>query len=155
MKIVAILLFVAIVFFNIIGLPSNIMNRVFSQDLVVRYGLTDKELEARNFVTRDLVAEYGGILGSDSYYVAYIQSDVDWYWPQRTKVRDIDQYILKGNFNDCPYGIIILRESLYKEPFAFGNGSIYKVEYNPIELAKKHGYNEIWSNGEITCLGKK
>lgn len=141
-----------IVSFNIIGLPSNITNRALSPNLIVRYGLTEGEIEAMEHITIDQVFENGGTLGSDSYYVAYIQSDVDWYWPQRTKVRSIDNYILANNFKDCPYDIVLLRHALYKEPFAYGNGSIYKLKCNPIETAKQQGYTEIWENGEISCL---
>jgi hypothetical protein len=144
-----------LVFLSVIGLPSNITNRAFSQNLIVRYAFTDAELSAKDNLNIDLVYQNGGILGADSYYIAYIQSDVDWYWPQRTKVRDIDQYILKGNFADCPYGIILIREALYNEPFAFGNGSIYKVEYNVLELAKQQGYKEIWQKGGVHCLTRK
>ena len=148
-------LLLAIVGFNLIGLPSNITYRALSPNLIVRYGLTDGELEAMNHVTLDMVYEHGSILGSDSYYVAFIQSTIDWYWPQRTKVRSIDDYILSGNFKDCPYGIIILRESLYKEPFAYGSGSIYRLNYNPVEAAEAQGYKVIWQNEEISCLAKK
>ena len=151
----AVCLILIIVFFNIIGLPSNTYNRMLSPNLIVRYTLTEGELAGKQFINKEVVHDNGGILGSDSYYVAYIQSDIDWYWPQRTKVRSIDKYILSGNFVDCPYDIIMLRESLYKEPFAFGNGSIYKLNYNPIELAQKQGYEKYWWNEEVVCLVRK
>jgi hypothetical protein len=150
-----VVLLVSIIFFNIIGLPSNITNRTFSKELIVRYGLTDKELEGKKLITKELIEQHGGVIGSDTFYAAYIKSDIYWYWPQNTKVMVIDDYILSGNFKDCPYGIIMLRDALYKEPFGFGNGSIYKLEYNPIERAKTQGYNEIWGNEEIHCLVRK
>lgn len=146
---------VAIVFLSIIGLPSNITNRAFSQNLIVRYAFTSAELSTRDNLTIEQVYQNGGILGADSYYIAYIQSDIDWYWPQRTKVRGIDEYILSGNFKDCPYGIILIREALYNEPFAFGNGSIYKIEYNVLESAKQQGYKELWQKGGVHCLIRK
>lgn len=143
---------VVIMFFNVIGLPANITNRWFSQNLIVRYALTDNEMELMKHITPDTVAMNGSILGTDSYYASYIQSEVKWYWPQRTKVRSIDEYILNGNYSGCPYNMIVLRRALASEPYGYGNGSIYRLTYDPVEYAVKQGYKLVWDNGEITCL---
>jgi hypothetical protein len=155
LKIVIVSLLVAIItFFSLIGLPANITNRTLSPNLIMRYGLTDNELEGLKVVEDRFQGKYE-LLGSDSFYISYIQSDVKWYYPKRTKVASLDENIMSGDFSTCKCDIILLREATYKEPYGFGNGAIYKIEYNPIEVAKRQGYDEVWSNGEISCLVRK
>jgi hypothetical protein len=84
-----------------------------------------------------------------------MQSEVEWYWPQKSKVISIDDYILNGDFTNCPCDILLLREALNREPFAFGNGSIYKIDYDTVQRAIEQGYSVVWSNSDIACLIKK
>ena len=137
-------------FLSIIGLPSNLTNRNISNNLIVTYGLTKGEMQGFE-VAKDYDPKY---LGSDSYYLAYVQSYIDWYYPIRTKVTYIEDNIINGNFIDCRCDVILLRDSLWQNPFGYGSGAIFKVGYNPVELAKKQGYEEVYDNGEIHCLRK-
>ncbi len=154
MKYFASFLIISIVFLSTIGLPANITNRILSPNLIMRYALTDNEMEGLRIVEERYPGKYE-LLGSDSFYIAYVQSDVKWFYPKRTKVASLDENIMSGDFRSCKCDIILLREAIYREPYAFGNGAIYKVEYNPIEVAKRQGYSEVWSNGEISCLVRK
>lgn len=140
-----------IAFMSAIGLPSNISNRALSPNLIVRYGFTEKELEGF------IVAENYGTkrLGSDSLYLAYVQSHVRWCNSRGSNSVTLDSNILGGSFKDCAADVIVLRDSLYKEPFAYGSGAIYKLYYNPVEIAKQQGYKEVFDNGEVHCLIKQ
>ena len=140
-----------VVFMSTIGLPSNITNRDLSKNQIMRYALTANEMEGLK-----VAGTYKPkILGTDPFYLAYVGTDGNWFYPIHQKAISIGDSILNGNFNDCPCDVIILRDALYKEPFAYGSGTIYKLEFNPVEVAKKQGYTEVWNNGEIHCLIKR
>ena len=138
-------------FMSTIGLPTNLTNRTISKNQIVRYAFTEKELEGL------VIAEtyQPKRLGSDSFYLSYIQSHIKWCNSVDILSITVDGNIFNADFSDCTADVIVLRDALYKEPFAFGSGAIYKLNYNPIELAKTQGYREVYNNGEIHCLVKE
>jgi hypothetical protein len=143
------ILVVGVVFFNIIGLMSNNTQRALSPNQIVRYGLTDREMAGL------IVAESYNpkLIGSDSYYLAYVQVKEEHYGS--SKIIGLEEYIFAGDFRDCPADVLILRESLYKEPFGYGGGTIYKLEFNPADIAVRQGYKLVYDNGDIQCLVRK
>jgi hypothetical protein len=145
--IVVSILVAAVVFLNTIGLMSNLTQRALSPNQIVRYGLTDKEMVGLN------VAESFNPkkIGSDSYYTSYIQSKEKWLG----KLEGLEDHIFSGDFRDCESDVLILRDSLYKEPFGYGGGTIYKLEFNPADIAAKQGYQLVYSNGDVQCLIRK
>ena len=134
-----------VVFTSIIGLPSNMTNRILSPNLIVRYAFTDNELEGLS-----IAKSYNpNVLGSDPIYMGYIRSEY------QGKLEYLDRYILAGDFTACGADVILLRDALYKEPFGYGSGAIYNLPFNPIEIAIKQGYRDMWSNDEIHLLVKE
>lgn len=138
-------------FMSLIGLPSNLTNKTLSENQIVRYAFTEKELEG--FVIAETYNPEK--IGSDSFYLSYIQSHVRWCNSRSNKAVTIDNNIISGDFNDCVADVIVMRDSLYKEPFAYGSGIIYKVNYNPVLVAISDGYKEVYNNGEVHCLIRK
>jgi hypothetical protein len=137
-------LFSVIVFLSTIGLPSNLSNRSVSENLIVRYAFTENEMEGLQ-----VAKSYNPkIIGSDPIFLSYIGSYYQGY------LEYLEDYIINGNFIGCKADVLLLRNALYKEPFGFGSGSIYRLNYNPIEVAKTQGYKEVWNNSEISCLVK-
>ncbi len=141
-------LVVVLVFLSTIGLMSNMTNRTLSPNLTVRYALTENEMKG-------LVAiqEYDfQTLGTDQIYGIFVFTCTD------IRVVTITKEIISGTFEiERPYtpDMLLLRKSLYAEPFGSGGGTIYILSYDPIELAKQQGYHEIWRNDEVICLVKK
>jgi hypothetical protein len=136
----------AMVFFSTIGLPSNTTNRALSQHQIVRYALTQGELDAL-----PIARSYNPkLLGSDPLFMGTLITEL-----QNHTAVAIDAYILSGNFTDCPCDVIILRDALYKEPFGYGSGAIYSLETNPVDYAVIQGYTEVWRNNESHVLVRK
>ena len=143
------ILVVGIVFFNIIGLISNNTQRALSPNQIVRYGLTDSEMAGL------IVAESYNpkMIGADSYYLAYIFENT--VLLERNKAMGIEKNIFSGDFRDCPADVLLIRDALHKEPFGYGGGTIYKLEFNPADIARKQGYRLVYDNGDIQCLVRK
>lgn len=141
------ILVAGIVFLNIIGLMSNNTQRALSPNQIVRYGLTDREMAGL------IVAESYNPkkIGTDSYYAAYIVSDLKLI----TKIECIEGHIFKGDFRDSESDVLLIRDSLYREPFGYGGGTIYRLNFNPADIAAKQGYRLVYSNGDIQCLVRK
>lgn len=141
------ILVAGIVFFNIIGLMSNNTQRALSPNQIVRYGLTDREMAGL------IVAESYNPkkIGSDTYYISYVVSDLKLL----SKVEWIEDHIFKGDFRDCEADVLLIRDSLYREPFGYGGGTIYRLNFNPADIAAKQGYRLVYSNGDIQCLVRR
>jgi len=143
------ILVAGLVFLNTIGLMSNLTQRALSPNQIVRYGLTEKEMEgftvAKTYHPKQL--------GTDSYYLSYVMSEPEYNGVGR--VEALENHIFKGDFRDCEADVLIIRESLHKEPFGYGGGTIYKLEFDPADIALKQGYKEVYSNGEVKCLLRK
>lgn len=137
-----------IAFMSAIGLPTNISNRTLSPDLIVRYGFTAKELEG--FVIAETYNPQR--IGSDSFYLAYVQSHARWCNSRGNNAVTLDANVMNADFTNCIADVIVLRDSIYKEPWGYGSGAIYKVLYNPVKLAMEQGYKEVFDNGEVHCL---
>ncbi len=134
----------AMVFFSTIGLPSNTTNRTLSSNQIVRYSLTNKEMQGL-----DVAMQYNPeTIGSDPMYDLYINSDrrfegnIEW----------LGDAIVQGKFGDCKSDVILLRDAVYKEPFGWGSGAVYRLRFNPVESAISQGYEDVWNNGEIHVL---
>jgi len=136
------------VFLSTVGLPNNMTNRLFSPNLIARYALTEGEM-----VGKAIAESYSPmILGADPYMMSYIHSDAYWHYPINQKALSAEKNIIHGDFGDSPCDVIILRTALRTEPFAFGSGSIYRLESDPVRMAKESGYVVVFDNGEIQVL---
>jgi hypothetical protein len=143
-------LVVVLAFFNTIGWWSNLTQRALSPNQIVRYALTNKEMDGLA-----IAEKYNPkVLGIDPYYLAFVQSKANWSESTERRSIYLDRNLLSGEFGNCLADVILLRDAVWKEPFAFGSGAIYMLEYDPVERAGKQGYREVWYNGEIHCLVK-
>ncbi len=147
-RITIVVLVGVVAFLSTIGLPSNLTNRTLSPNLIVRYGLTAGEMEAKQIAE----AYKPNVLGVDPYYMAYLQADAEWLLSPKRKSISLEKNILSGEFGESPSDVIILRDALYTEPLGYGGGTIYRLGYNPIEQASKQGYTKVWENGEACVL---
>ena len=140
------ILVVIMTFLSTIGLMSNMTNRTLSPNLIVRYAFTEGEIESLT-----IIQEYGPqIVGTDLIFCPLVVVNTS-----GIRVIPLIDEILSGNFRDQRADMLLLRDALYEEPFGFGNGAIYKLNYNPVEFAKQQGYSEVYYNGEVHVLVKE
>lgn len=148
LKVVMITLLVAgIAFLSTIGLPSNNTNRDFSPNLIVRYAFTEKEMQVLDQVNM-LDGSKVKYIGADPLYQFMMSNNTKY----TGKIDILTDNLISGDFTTVRANIIILRDSIYKEPFGFGGGTIYRLNPWIIDRAKSQGYTEIWSNGEVHIL---
>jgi len=140
------MLVVVITFLSAIGLVSNMTNRTLSPNLIARYAFTEDEMGSLA-----IVQEYNHrIIGTDPVFYPPATMGVD-----NAKVISLTDEILSGDFSAQRANILLLRDALHEEPFAFGNGAIYRLNCDLVELAKQQGYREIWKNDEVHILMKE
>lgn len=149
--IVTAVLVTALAFLNTIGWWSNLNQRAISPNQIVRYALTQGEMDGLAIADR-LEPK---ILGVDPYYLSFVMSTDDWHGSTTKVPVYLDRNLLDADFRNCKADVILLRKAVYTEPFAFGSGEIHRLKYNPVELAKRQGYTEVWNNGEIACLVRR
>ena len=140
--IMTVVLVSVVVFLSTIGLMSNMTNRALSPNLIVRYAFTKGEAEALAAIP----AHGSLVIGTDPIF----QNFVNAY--SHNKVIHIADEILSGDFSGSQADIIILRSALSNEPFGFGGGTIYRLEYDILALIKQQGYRKLWENKEVVCL---
>lgn len=135
-----------VVFLSMVGLPSNTTNRSLSRHQIVRYALTQGELDsipiAKSFSPK--------LLGTDPLLIGPLVAE-----EQNHTAVSIETNILTDNFTGSPCDVIILRDALYKEPFGYGSGAIYSLKTTPVIRAEVQGYIEVWHNTEAHVLVKK
>jgi len=140
------ILVVVIVFLSTIGLTSNMTNRTLSPNLIARYVFTEGEMESLT-----VVQEYNlQVVGTDPMFSPLVNANLN-----NVKVISLTDEILSCDFRSQRADILLLRDALHKEPFGYGAGTLYKLEYDLVEVAKQQGYREVWRNGEVTCLIKE
>lgn len=122
----------AVVFLSTIGLPSNTTNRSLSHNQVVRYALTQGELDA--------------LPVAQSYRPQLLGSDPLFLLASQRPFVSVSDNILTDNFTGCKADVLVLRDSLCKEPFGYGSGAIYNLKNDPIPFAESQGYTDVWHN---------
>jgi hypothetical protein len=145
----AILVAVVIAFLSTIGLASNMTNKALVPNLTVRYALTDGELASLSRIT---AAEYSNkTIGTDPILALPTRSIVN-NSSGAIKQVSITHEILSGDFSDSLADVLLLRNSLSSEPFGFGGGDIYKIDYDIASVAAQQGYQKAWETEEVVCL---
>lgn len=138
---------VLIAFTSTIGLPANVNNRVLSPNLIVRYGMTDSEMQAL-YVVKD---KSPALVGSDPLYYNVLINNTVLSRTNRTTV-SIGDNLVTGDFSQVKADLIVLRKAVYTEPFGFGGGTIYRVPAGILGTIKSYGYHETWSNEDVYIL---
>jgi len=138
-------LVVAMVFLSTIGWMSNMTNLTLSPNLIARYAFTEGETESLV-----VALQYSPqTIGTDPMFSPFVRANTD---STVVKTVSLTDEILSGDFQDRRVDILLLRDALHEEPFGFGGGTIYKLDYDLVALAVQQGYYTVWENGEVTCL---
>lgn len=141
------LLVAGIAFLSTIGLPSNNTNRDLSPNLIVRYSFTDKEMQALDQVNM-LDSSKVKSVATDPLYRGMIMYNTTY----TGLIYSVEGNMISGDFTTVEANVLVLRDSIDKEPLGFGGGTIYKLGAGIIDKAKSQGYTETWSNGEVHIL---
>ncbi len=137
-------------FLMIMGLPSNMDNRTFSQNQLARYALTTSELQAMDTVS----ANYEGIIGTDGYY-KYASS----YTPElsptiKNRLESISPCLLANNFTQCSCRMILIRDEIVVHPIGTGQGTIYRLNYDPRQVLTKQGVNKVYDCNSVSGFSR-
>jgi len=132
-------------FLMIMGLPSNMDNRTFSPNQLVRYAFTESELQALQTVS----ANSAKTIGVDGYYTAAGQTPELLKWSQ-DKLQDISGCLLARDFSQCHCNIILIRDEVVIHPFATGGGVIYRLNYDPRQFLTEQGFSKIYDCGSVS-----
>jgi len=121
-------------------------NRTFSPNQVVRYALTSGEIEA----VGEVMEQYEGDVGVDGYYgltrIIYPE--------YAERIISITERILDASFDECDVDIILIRDEIVNQPIGKGDGKIYRLNYDPIQLLLGQGWSIIYESDEVVGLKK-
>jgi len=134
-------------FLMMVGLPCNMDNYTFSQNQLVRYALTQGELNAAEWAT----CEYDGDIGVDTYYT--FAANV---LPENgDRFVGINTEILSNDYESLNCSMILIRDAIAYEPFAIGDGHVYKLLYDPNETLVKSRYELVYSADGVNGYARK
>ena len=128
-------------FLMIMGLPSNMDNRTFSQNQVVRYALTSSELQALDTVSTIC----DGTLGVDYHYRAATRA-----FGLIDKSESILPCLLAKDFNPCACDIILIRDDVVTHPIGTGKGTIYRLNYDPQQTLTEQRFSKVYDCNSVS-----
>jgi len=127
----------ALSFLMMVGLPCNMDNYTFSQNQLARYALTQGELEAAEWA----LGEYEGDIGVDNYYTFA----TNMLPGSNGRLVGINTEILVKDYSSLNCSIVLMRDAVAYEPFALGEGRVYKLLYDPNEALTESGYKLVYN----------
>jgi len=137
----------ALSFLMMIGLPCNMDNYTFSKNQLARYALTQGELDAAEWA----IGEYDGDIGVDTYYTfaANMLPESD------GRLVGINTEILSNDYESLNCSVVLMRDAVAYEPFAIGDGHVYKLLYDPNETLMKSGYELVYNTDGVSGYARR
>lgn len=130
----------SLVFFSIITPISNIDNPIFFPNTIIRYSMTESELQTLN-----TTEGWNITLGSENYFISSIIRGGTGY----NKIRSVDKGFQYKNFNNYTNTLILLRTEVTKNPFKLYS-TVFKLDYDPIQIFDKDHFNEVYDSGTVS-----
>lgn len=128
-------------FLMTIGLPANMDNNTFSKNQLVRYAMTQGEIDA----VRDVMSQQSGTVGMDAYYT--LSSHL---MPQyRSRMLNATPNFLSGDFSPADFDVVMVRYAVAYGPFGSGESVIYRLTYDPNRTLTEAGYEKIYDQGGV------
>jgi hypothetical protein len=124
-------------FLMMIGLPCNMDNDTFSKNQLARYALTQGELDAAKWT----LDKYEGNIGVDNYYT-FANNLLS---SQDHRFVGINKEILSNDYSTLNCSLVLVRDAIAYEPFALGEGRVYKLLYDPNVALTEYGYRRVYS----------
>ena len=135
----------SICFLSIIGKPANTDADIISKNQTVRYGFSQKELDAARWAW----VNADGAIGLDPLYVCALSFPDLLGEREGDYVESIVPYLKEGDFSGCDCSIILIRNEIVSKPFGWGDGKIYRLTYDPNDVLLEQGWQKIFDNGDV------
>lgn len=134
-------------FTNLMGLPANMDNRDISKNQLARYSFTAGELEALRYIS----GEYAGTIGVDEFYT--LASNTEGLIQNKgERIINISPELLSGS--QINTDVVIIRNEVRYGLMAAGGGTVYRLNYDPVEALEDQGYRIIYEKNDVIALSK-
>jgi len=130
---------VALSFLMIMSPPANVDNPLFSPNSLMRYSLTEAELETITTLTD----KWDGPIETDAYFV----NCLDLQYPQ---ISTFCQHLYSDDYLDLGDRILVVREVIVGRPFKIFS-SIYKLDYDLNVKLDGLGFSRIYDSNAGSC----
>jgi len=137
----------ALSFLMMVGLPCNMDNYTFSQNQLARYALTQGELDAAEWALN----KYSGNISVDNYYAFANRLQPE----QDRRLVGINKEILSNDYESLSCNVILIRDAIAYEPFALGDGKVYKLLYDPNTALVESGYELVYSADGVNGYARR
>jgi len=134
-------------FLMMIGLPCNMDNYTFSRNQLARYAMTQGELGAAEWA----LDKYSGNISVDNYYTFAANLLPE----EGHRLVGINKEILSNDYDSLESDIILIRDAIAYEPFALGEGCVYKLLYDPNVVLTEIGYELVYSADGVNGYAKE
>ncbi|MFW6116566.1 MAG: hypothetical protein ACOC6F_02460 [bacterium] len=135
----------AIGFLAAMGLPTNMDNRSFSKNQLVRYAFTSSEMQAMETVAS--ITE--GTIGTDSYYRTAATSLGEGFVFDYRLISISEELLLK-DFCTCSCSTVLIRKEVVVHPIGWGKGTIYRLMYDPRIVLEEAGFAKFYASGPVS-----
>ncbi len=132
---------------NLLGMPANMDQRAFSPNQLPRYGLTQSEVDGLTTVLEG----WDGTVAVDPSYAQVI------YWldvEDQSRLRTLKAELLAGTVAAPGYDLVLIRDEVVDGVLAWGEGAMYRLNYDPREELVAAGYKVVFRNEDVTGLAK-
>jgi len=136
------ILILVISFFSITAPRANFDNRIYSENTASRSAFTESELSAMNTISNIWDGEVGVATSSADYYLEFNKDML---------VKQIAPNLYSRDFTDCAYTIVIIRDEVVNNYFAFSGGGM-KLDYDPREVLEEQGFSTIYDCGRVNAF---
>ena len=128
----------SIAFLMTLSPQSNMDNRTFSPNVVVRYAFTESELQAAETIS----AMWEGEIGSDWHYAIPFKFQLD------AEFKSIDGPLVTADFASCEDFVIMIREEVIQHPFKCLSTAC-KLKYDPRQVLESERFFTIYDSGSV------
>jgi len=134
-------------FLMMMGLPCNMDNYTLSKNQLARYALTQGELDAAEWA----LDEYNDNIGVDNYYTFAANLLPE----EGHRLVGINREILSNDYGSLNCSVVLVRDAVAYEPFALGEGRVYKLLYDPNTALVESRYELVYSADGVNGYAKE
>jgi hypothetical protein len=130
-------------FLMVMSPQSNLDNRTFSPNTIVRYGFTQSELEAMNTVSN---IWDGRIAGDQIYRHLEYLPDLD------GRIVNIGYQLYSRDFTYCQDMLVLIRKEIVSNPLKLGFAAPFRLSYDPRQALTEQGFSRVYDCGSVSAF---